>query len=582
MLEEIRIRDLGVIDDAVLEPAAGLTVVTGETGAGKTMVVQGLLLLLGGRADVGQVRLGAQRALVEGRWRVEPDGPVAARARAAGAELDGDTLLVSRSVTADGRSRAHLGGVAVPATLLAEVGAELVAVHGQGEQQRLRRAGAQRDALDRYAGAPVHDPLGRYRTAYRRWRAVEETVATILDGARERVAEADRLRFGLDKITEAAPVAGEDVQLATEVRRLGHAESLRRAATAAHDLLLGEPAAADGVDAAGLLGAARRLVDAEADHDPTLAELAERLAAVGYLLADVGADLASYAAGVEADPTGLAAAQDRQAVLGRLVRAYGPDLAGVLAWAVAAGARLAELDTSDDQLVGLYAEREALLATLAREAAAVSAARSGAAQRLATAVTAELAELAMPGARLTVEVSTAAGPDPADPAGSAAYGPDGLDGVELLLAAHPGAPSRPLSRAASGGELSRVMLGLEVVLGAADPVPTFVFDEVDAGVGGRAAVELGRRLARLAHTAQVIVVTHLPQVAAFADRHLLVVKSAAGAVTRSDVHALDDGGRVRELSRMLAGQAESALARGHAEELLTSAAAAKADRRAAG
>lgn len=574
----MRIQGLGVIDDAVVELASGFTVVTGETGAGKTMVVTGLGLLFGGRADAGLVRTGKGRAVVEGRVRLAADAPAAVRAADAGADLDEDVLLLTRTLSAEGRSRAHVGGRSVPVGLLADLADELIAVHGQTDQQRLLRPSRQRASLDRYAGEAVAKPLASYGRVYKRLRQVAAELETITTRARERAQEADLLRFGLGEIEALAPLPGEDTELAAEAERLGHADALRTAATTAHEALILDPETAlEGADATTLIGAARRAVEAVSGHDPALAALAERLGEVGYLVADVATELASYAAGVDADPVRLAAAEERRAALFGLTRKYGSDIAEVLAWAERSALRLAELDGDDDRVGELAEERDALRAELAELAGEVSQARKAAADRFADAVTSELGALAMPHARVTVAVAGVEDPDGLAVDGRLlAYGPSGVDEVELLLAPHPGAPPRPLNKGASGGELSRVMLAVEVVFAGADPVPTFVFDEVDQGVGGKAAVEVGRRLAMLARNAQVIVVTHLPQVAAFADRHLVVEKSHDGTVTRSGVVALDDDARVRELSRMLAGLEDSELGRAHAEELLDTAAQAKA------
>jgi DNA repair protein RecN (Recombination protein N) len=584
VLEEMRIRGLGVIEDAVLELSPGFTVVTGETGAGKTMVVTGLGLLFGGRADSGLVRAGDGRAVVEGRLVVDPTRPSVARALDAGAELEHDdtpsgsvdTLLASRTLSAEGRSRAHVGGTAAPIALLGALADDLVALHGQSDQQRLLQPARQRAALDRYAGKTVAEPLAAYTVAYQRLRRLTAELDEITTRSRERAQEADLLRFGLGEIEAAAPRPGEDAELAAEVERLAHADGLKTAATAAHAALLGDPAEVTSVDAVGLVGAARSAVEQARVHDPALAQLADRLAEASYLLSDVAADLASYAAGVDADPLRLAAAQERQSVLGALTRKYGESIDEVLAWSERAAKRLADLDGDDERLDALRDERRSLLTELSDSAAALSAARREAAERFGAAVTTELTALAMPHARIDVAVTQADDPDGLEIDGRRlAFGPTGVDEVEIQLASHPGAPPRPLQKGASGGELSRVMLAVEVVFAGADPVPTFVFDEVDAGVGGKAAVEVGRRLARLARSAQVIVVTHLPQVAAFADRHLVVEKSSDGTVTRSGVTALDDAGRVRELSRMLAGLEDSELGQAHAEELLATAAAAK-------
>ncbi|MEU5021183.1 DNA repair protein RecN [Streptomyces angustmyceticus] len=571
----MRIRSLGVIDDAVVELSPGFTAVTGETGAGKTMVVTSLGLLLGGRADPALVRIGAKSAVVEGRIGVGPQAPAAVRAEEAGAELDDGALLISRTLSAEGRSRAHVGGRSVPVGLLAELADDLVAVHGQTDQQGLLRPARQRQALDRYAGDTVAVPLAKYTAAHRRLRAVATELDELTTRARERSQEADLLRFGLDEIAEAEPLPGEDTELAAEAERLGHAEALASAASAAHAALAGNPEDPEGVDATTLVAGAHRALEAVRSHDQELSALAERLGEIGILMADVAGELASYADGLDADPLRLAAVEERRAALNHLTRKYGQDIAAVLAWSEESAARLAELDGDDDRIGELAAERDALRAELGELAQTLTDARTASAKRFADAVTAELAELAMPHARVTVEIRQTEVAEDADGievgGRTVAYGPAGADEVELLLAPHPGAPPRPIAKGASGGELSRVMLAVEVVFAGSDPVPTYLFDEVDAGVGGKAAVEVGRRLARLAKSAQVVVVTHLPQVAAFADRQLLVAKTNDGSVTRSGVTVLEGEERVRELSRMLAGQEDSETARAHAEELLETA-----------
>ncbi|SEE64187.1 DNA repair protein RecN [Jiangella alba] len=577
MLEEIRIRGLGVIDDAQLELGSGLTVVTGETGAGKTMVLTGLNLLMGGRADGGAVRTGTSRALVEGRVTIDAGGTVAERAAEAGAELEPAEpagtgrkkterveLLLSRTVMAEGRSRAHVGGHSAPVSLLGELADGLVAVHGQSDQQRLLRTSRQLAALDRYAGAAVAEPLAEYATRYARLRAVEAELDEVTSKARERAQEADLLRLGLGEVEGVDPQPGEDDALRGEEGRLAHADALRTAAVTAHQNLSGDETVPDAPDVLGLMAQARQALEPERDHDPELAALADRLAEVAYLVGDVAADLASYGAGVDTDPERLAEVQSRRAALTALTRKYGETIDEVLAWAEQGSRRLLELDGDDERVAELGQERESLTAELGDLASTITKARTEAAARFADDVSVELTALAMPHARIVVEVR------PRD-----AFGPNGVDDVEILFTAHNGAQPRPLDKGASGGELSRLMLAIEVVFAGADPVPTFVFDEVDAGVGGKAAVEVGRRLAMLAKHAQVLVVTHLPQVAAFADHHLKVVKSDDGRVTSSGVETLDDTGRVSELSRMLAGLEGSASARAHAEELLETAASSK-------
>ena len=566
----MRIRGLGVIDDAVLELSAGLTVITGETGAGKTMVVQGLNLLFGGRGDAGRVRPGAARAVVEGRLALTPDHPAARRALDAGGELDDDVLLLVRSVGADGRSRAHVGGRGVPVGVLGELAESVVAVHGQSDQQRLLRPSRQRDALDRFGGPDLLAHAATFTERWTHWRTVRDRLARLTAERAERQREAELLRAGLAEVERLAPAAGEDDLLRGEIRRLDAADELRTAATVASEALTGTDTG-DGVDALGLLTAARRALEAAADADPDVRQLAERVTEATFLVSDVAADVASYATGVEVDPARLAAAQDRLAEMTSLVRGHAAaDVAAVLDWAQDASERLLALDGTDDELADLTGQDAALEAELGDLAATLSKARCAAAALFGTAVTAELVELAMPHA--VVSASVTQRPDDAGlTVGERrlAAGGHGVDDVELLLAPHPGAPSRALTKGASGGELSRVMLAVEVVFAGSDPVPVMVFDEVDAGVGGRAAVEVGRRLARLARDHQVLVVTHLPQVAAFADTHLQVLKSDDGSITRSGVARLDDAARVAELSRMLAGL-DSGLSRGHAEELLVS------------
>ncbi|MCW2758493.1 MAG: recombination protein RecN [Nocardioidaceae bacterium] len=571
MIEELRITSLGVIDESVLELGPGLSVITGETGAGKTMLVTALGLLLGGRADSGTVRTGARSARVEGRFTVSPE--LASAVEAAGGEPDDHTVLFVRQVSAEGRSRAFAGGAAVPAGSLSDLTDALVAVHGQSDQHRLLRPEAQRHALDSFAGNAVAEPMAAYTADYTRLRVVERELDDVVRNARERAREADLLRHGLEEIEATDPVPGEDVALAAEEERLGFADTLRTAAEQAREVLSSEDGAPDALAATA---AARKQLDDVREHDRQAAALADRLAEVSYLLSDVAADVSSYASALDSDPARLATVSDRRAALTGLTRKYGETIDEVLAWSQQSATRLLELDDTDDRIERLRAERTTLRARLGESAGTVSRGRSEAASRLGAQVSEELTALAMPHAAITVAVT-----QHDDPGGltlragkqerTVRFGPHGADEVELLLAANLGAEPRPLGKGASGGELSRVMLALEVALAGTSPVPTFVFDEVDAGVGGKAAVEVGRRLAMLARTAQVVVVTHLPQVAAFADRHVVVRKSDDGLVTTSGLTVLDDAERVRELSRMLAGMEESETALAHAEELLAAA-----------
>ncbi|OZV75389.1 DNA repair protein RecN [Micromonospora echinospora] len=580
MLEELRITGLGVIDDTTLPLTGGMNVITGETGAGKTMVVTGLGLLFGGRADAGRVRAQPGRAVVEGRLRLT--GRVAASVHArvvdAGGEPDEDgSVLLSRTVTVEGRSRAHLGGRSMPVAMLGEVGEQVVAVHGQSDQLRLLRPAEQRAALDRFAGPEHEKLLDELREAYTRWRRVVDDLADRRRNARERHQEADLLRLGLDEITRVDPQPGEDDELKAEAQRLEHAEGLRTAAQTAYQCVTGGAEPTDEVaDATALLGVARRALEAQAGTDPALADLAGRIEEAATLVGDVSAELSAYLAALDADPARLQTIYERRAALRTLTRKYADDVDGVVAWAERARTRLADLDTSDDVLDELDRERQRLAVEVAELAARLSASRREAASRFAEKVTTELAGLAMPHARIEVAVLPRT-PGRSEPTlevdgTEVGIGPDGADEVELRLLAHPGAPALPLQRGASGGELSRVMLAIEVVFAGSGGPPTLVFDEVDAGVGGQAAVEIGRRLARLARSHQVLVVTHLPQVAAFADRHLVVAKDTGGAVTTSGVRVVEDTERARELARMLAGLPDSDLGIAHAEELLAVAA----------
>jgi DNA repair protein RecN (Recombination protein N) len=576
VLEELHIRGLGVIDDAVLPLGPGLTVVTGETGAGKTMVVTGVLLLFGGRADSARIRSGADQASVDGRLELDPGSPAAQRVVQAGGDLDDGTgLVLRRTVSASGRSRAYVGGAATPVGVLAELADRLLAVHGQSDQIRLTRPAEQRGALDRYAELD----LSGYAGAFSAWRGAAESLARRLDRLGELRRESGLLRFGIGEIEAAEPEAGEDAELTALAGRLAHADALRASARAAHDALLGDvdDPAGDAADVLSLLGTARRTLDQQAGDDPELDALARRLTDLSAVAADLGGDFGSYAEQIEADPARLEQIEQRRAVLSNLVRKYAdgpePDVGGVLRWAEHARTRLGEIDVSDEAIAELTRHRDALAAVAAEQARAVTERRRAAAERLGAAVTAELAGLAMPGAQLLVEVRPRApvqgAPTLRIGASEVGAGPDGVDEVEFLLRPHADAPSLPLARGASGGELSRVMLALEVSLAGSDPVPTLVFDEVDAGVGGRAAVEVGRRLARLSRDHQVLAVTHLAQVAAFADRHIVVAKPRRG-VTASDVRIVTGEERVAELARMLAGTS-SDTAREHAAELLADA-----------
>jgi DNA repair protein RecN (Recombination protein N) len=560
VIEEIFIRDLGVIGEARLPLGPGFTAITGETGAGKTMVVTALGLLLGERSDSSVLRQGSGSATVEGRWLVDPAGAVADRVRDAGGDLDGGELILGRSVSQEGRSRATVGGRTTPVSVLGELGEQLVVVHGQSDQVRLRSATAQRQALDRFAGSALSTVLDEYQATYRRWQANQSELDVLVAEHDAREREAEELRIAMAEIESVAPRPGEDTELAERADRLTNLEDLRLAAAGAHELVSSDDPG-EARDALGLLDAARRQLDRVAGHDASLGPIVEALTSARYLVADLSGQLSSYLGGLDADSgRELAVVQERRAELGEIVRRFGPSLEQAIDYLDAGSARLLELDQDSDRIDRLSGDVESDRERVAELAAELGAVRRRFAEHLAEQVTAELAALAMPNARLSVEVT-----DRQD------YGLSGRDAVAILLAPHPGAEPRPLGRGASGGELSRVMLAIEVVVAGNDPVPTFIFDEVDAGVGGASAIEVGRRLARLSRTAQVIVVTHLAQVAAFSTNHLRVVKDSDGAVTASSVRQLQGEERVEEMARLLSGLTDSESGLQHARELIETA-----------
>jgi DNA repair protein RecN (Recombination protein N) len=563
VIEEISIRDLGVIGEARLPLGPGFTALTGETGAGKTMVVTALGLLLGERGDSGAVRSGSPQAIVEGHWQIDADGAVADRVRDAGGDVDAAAggrahLILGRSVGADGRSRATVGGRSAPVGVLGELSPHLVVVHGQSDQIRLKSAAAQREALDRFAGVPLATLLGDYQEAFQRWQSDRAELDLLIAERDRRVREAEDLRIAMADIEAAAPQRGEDVALAEQAERLTNLEDLRIAATEAREAISTQ--LGDGNDAAMLVDGARRSLDRVVAHDPTLAPIAEQLDAASFALAEISGQLSSYLGGLDADGAReLEGIQERRATLGGLIRRYGPSLDDVIDYLESGSTRLLELDNDADRIDQLGGEVEAGLARVHELAARLTDLRRAAATRLQDAVSAELQALAMPDARLTIEID------------ERELTLTGHDQVTILLQPHPGAEPRPLGKGASGGELSRVMLAIEVVLAGSDPVPTFVFDEVDAGVGGASATEIGRRLARLAETAQVIVVTHLAQVAAYSTNHLVVEKGTDGSVTTSNVRLVHADDRAFEMARLLSGSPDSEHALAHAKELLEQA-----------
>lgn len=563
MLRELAIRDLGVIDDAVVEPSSGLTCITGETGAGKTMVMSGLGLIAGAKADPGLIRRGARRAVVEARFD-DIDDELAGAVAERGGELDDGELIVARHLV--GRSsRAFVGGAQVPAAVVGELLGDRVTLHGQSEQIRLGTPERQRDVLDRAGGTQHRARVTRYRDLWNEHRAVVTELEVLRAAAQERAREIDVLRFGLDEIAGVDPQPGEDGELAAQAERLHAADDLRRSARAALAAIAGaDDGDPDAPGALGLVAVARKALDGD---DAALRNVDAQLKETALALSDAAGTLASYLADLDSDPTQLESIAARRAELQRLTRKYGDTADDVLAWAAQAAERLSELDASDERIAELEARRDRLRDERDAVGVEISAGRARAAARLAEAIELELRALAMPHARLEFRLTPLAEP-----------GPGGHESVALLFSANPGSEPGPLGKVASGGELSRVRLAVEVVVAEESVGHAFVFDEVDAGVGGAVALEIGRRLARLAEHAQVLVVTHLAQVAAFADVHLVVAKSSDGQVTTSGLRRVEGDDRATELARMMGGlDAESA--RAHARDLLAEARARQAPAR---
>jgi DNA repair protein RecN (Recombination protein N) len=539
MLLELHARDLGVIADLTLTFGGGMTAVTGETGAGKTLVVEAIELLVGGRADPALVRPGAEEARAEGRFL-----------------LEGEELVLARVVPRNGRSRAYVNGRLATAGELAELGQRLVDLHGQHAHQSLLSPRLQRAALDAFGGVD----LSGLREARARLAAVEQALAALGGDERARAREMDLLRYQLAELAGAAiENADEDERLELEEDALADAADHRQAADEAYNLLLEDGGAADGIARAVATCAGRR----------PLAELEDRLRAVAAEVAEAAAELRRVTERIVVDPERLEEVRARRRLLADLKRKYGERLSDVLIFQGEARAQLAELEQHGERAQALERERAEVARLVEAEAAAVAAARRAAAPRLAAAVEAHLQSLAMAGARFSVAVE---GPGPADE-------------VTFLLGANVGEADLPLAKVASGGELARAMLALRLALGpgqeedeAAGPA-TLVFDEVDAGIGGQAARAVGQALATLAGRRQVVVVTHLPQVAAFADHQVAVSKHQRAGRTVAEAAVLSEEGRVVELSRMLSGQPASATARGHAEELLAAAAQQRASQR---
>ena len=545
MLRELHISGLGVIDDLDLELHAGLNVLTGETGAGKTLVTVGLALALGIRADSSLVRDGAKAARVQARFDATDS--------TADWSEDGDVLL-ARSVNADGKSTARVGGQLATASTLADLGGSFVEVHGQHQAQRLLSSATQTGFLDRFAGEAHLASLAAYRGTWERWHEVRGTLDALAAASRERERELDLLAYQVREIETVDPRGGETDRLTIEEARLAHVERLLERSTDAEETLSGDGSLGDAA-----AGAANALSDA-ARLDPGAEGLADRARSLSTELAELSRDVRDYREGLSADPDRLQEIRERLSVLKGLQRKYGATETDVLLFLQEAASRLAALTTADERLGDLAEEADRLQAELHERSEVVSRGRTQATPALTSALERELQQLGMPGA--SIEVLLERLPD---------LGSMGAERVELRLSPSPAQKASPLAKTASGGELSRTMLACRSVMADIDDVPTLVFDEVDAGIGGEAGLAVGRRLADLAASRQVLVVTHLPQIACFADRHILVEKGSGTATVR----VLSDDERINELSRMLAGLTGSEGAVTHAEELLATASASR-------
>ena len=559
MLTELTIRHVGVIEEATLTPGPGLTVVTGETGAGKTMVVVGLGLMAGARTDSSVVRNQQGQARVEARFTDVPASTTADVVAAGGVIEDGE-LLIARQVSATGRSRSWIGGAGVTQSVAAGIGADLVTIHGQSEQVHLSTPDRQRQVLDRAGGPDLESVLGEYHALFEQRKALASQLAALTESARERAREADMLAYGLDEIARVGPSPGEDEALVREAKRLQDADDLRVEAHRAIAALAGDDEDLEAVPVLTLMAMARKALGKVARTDADAEAMAAQADEVSALATDLAGQVSSYLANLAADPVRLEWIESRLAELKSLTRKYGPDATAVLAWAADSQTRLAELQQADERIAEWGHEVEEMDARLSHLAQQITALRTGAADEFAKRVAGELAALAMPHA--TVEFMISPSPD---------LGPWGEDVVTLLFTANPGSSPAPLGKVASGGELSRVRLAIEAVLADSRLKQVFVFDEVDAGVGGAVGLQVGLRLARLADHGQVIVVTHLAQVAAFADTHYIVSKTDDGEVTASGLTQVAGDQRLAELARMMGGLDESTSSLAHARELFDQA-----------
>jgi DNA repair protein RecN (Recombination protein N) len=563
-LEEITIRGLGVIEEATLELGSGFTVLTGETGAGKTMILTALSLVLGGKADSSLVRKGRDRLIASATFKVAPRIEEIS-AQKGGRTEDGE-LILTRTLNSEGKSRASAGGVSVPASVLADLGEELIEIHGQSASMSITKVTKQREILDRYAGEQLRDAYGQYKIIFDEYNNVKTKIASLKGNAAGREGEIASLQEFSEAFKKIKPKIGETNSLVTEITRLASVESLRTSVGESLSLLIAEDSGV--VDA---LASAKRNLEAVAEKDPLLTEILASVTDAFFQLSEAAQSTHSYLDDLEADPIRLEFAQARRAELIAFLKRYssvdGADeqIAELIARHERVAESIDDLTGGEDRLAQMEEELDLLFQQLSSGAQKLSVVRRDFAEQLSSSVTQEIQMLSMPHTRFLCVVSF---PDFSEKLNPSVFTTNGVDEVAMLLQAHRDGPLVQVTKGASGGELSRVMLALEVVLAESEPVGTYIFDEVDAGVGGKAAVEVGRRLRELSRHAQVIVVTHLPQVAAWADSHFVVRKNDDGAVSQSDVTRVTGDMRIEEIARMLAGHEDSKSAREHAAELL--------------
>ena len=563
-LEEISIRNLGIIDTSSLELSKGLNVLTGETGAGKTMILTALSLLLGAKSDSSLVRHGSERLVTSATFSI-PQSLVAQIHDLGGLVEDG-SLILTRSVSSDGKSKATASGATVNASTLGEITEPLIAIHGQSANTQIVKSVRQRELLDLFAGTNLQTVLAEYQEIYSTYNEMKAKLKALVTNASARDSQIADLELLTKQWNTLKPTRNEFASVDDEIRKLASVEDLRIAASGA--------SAAIGEEDAGVLtvlGQARKFLEAAKGKDQALDEIATSVAESFFLIDDAHAALVSYLASLEADPSRLDFLQERKAALVAFVKKWGgagsvdEEMAEIAIRVKSAKEMIADLNGGQDRIAELESEIKTVKAKLLAGAKKVSATRVIAAAKLSDGVSAEIAGLSMPHTRFYADVLS---PDYDGSLKESDFTISGCDEILMSIQAHKDGPKVALGKGASGGEMSRIMLALEVVIAASAPVGTYIFDEVDAGVGGKAAIEVGRRLHALSEHAQVIVVTHLPQVAAWADRHFVVAKDSDGQIVQSGVSQLDEQARVTEIARMLAGLDESVSAQEHAAELL--------------